>query len=270
MCGCKSQKNFLFFFHFSLRFLRLFYALSFSSASHSHFWKSCLCFVFLFLHAFLMISASVLRSLTSCALSPAALTVFTEPCMSFFSFVLFFTLILCRQADVFDGVDSRSDLSSFSLCTCPVLDVILCPSSSFHPDLSSSSVGLFKADVDISLLVFSSFFSLEATALLAAPPRAILAGWRSLIEFFSSFASPVLPLHFFPLSVVCFPFCHSDLWLMYPPVCAVTREATDPHPINTLPASRCPPVPLSQVSPAPTSSSGPSWAPSSSSPSSWL
>lgn len=89
---------------------------------------------------------------------------------------------------------------------------------------------------------------------------------------------------------------------MYPPVCAVAREATDPLPINTLSTSLrsltlslafslslshslslclslfsfsltlslSPPVPLSQVSPAPTSSSGPLWAPSSSLPSSWL
>lgn len=38
-----------------------------------------------------------------CILKPAAF-VFTEPCMSFFLFVIIFTLILCRQADVFDGV----------------------------------------------------------------------------------------------------------------------------------------------------------------------
>lgn len=63
-------------------------------------------------------------------------------------------------------------------------------------------------------------------------------------------------------------FRHSDLWLMYPPVCALAREATDPHPINTLSAPLS--VSLSQVSPAPTSSSGPLWAPFSSSPSSWL
>lgn len=51
---------------------------------------------------------------------------------------------------------------------------------------------------------------------------------------------PWSPFTLFPLNVVCFVFCCSDLWLMYPPVSAVTRETTDPNPINTHSASRSP------------------------------
>lgn len=60
------------------------------------------CFVFAFFVAF-FIYLSFCILVHVCSLKPAAL-VFTEPCMSFFLFVIIFTLILCRQADVFDGV----------------------------------------------------------------------------------------------------------------------------------------------------------------------
>lgn len=58
-------------------------------------------FVFLLIVSFLFVLASCWAHV--CSLKPAAF-VFTEPCMSFFLFVIIFTLILCRQADVFDGV----------------------------------------------------------------------------------------------------------------------------------------------------------------------
>lgn len=57
-------------------------------------------FICFFVDCLLHIS---LFSVHVCSLKPAAF-VFTEPCMSFFLFVIIFTLILCRQADVFDGV----------------------------------------------------------------------------------------------------------------------------------------------------------------------
>lgn len=92
-----------------------------------------LCWLFqnvslLFLHAFLMIF-SFSAGFMSAHSNQLHSLFFTEPCTSFFLFVIFFTLILCRQADVFDGVTWGQIWVPFH-CICPVFDVIFCPSSS--------------------------------------------------------------------------------------------------------------------------------------------
>lgn len=103
--------------------------------SHLISWHTKLLFSLLTAH---WICPLPLRWTHPCSFKSAAF-VFTEPCTSFFSFVIIFTLILCWQAHVFDGVTWGQILVPLH-CVCHVFDVI---SWSFSPPLTLVSAHHF-------------------------------------------------------------------------------------------------------------------------------
>lgn len=142
--------------------------------------------------------------------------VFTEPCMSFFLFVIIFTLILCKQADVFDGVIWGQIWVPFH-CNCPVFDVIF---------WSSSSLTLTPAH--LTLMSFEKAFFLKCF-----PEWGPTAPLSSLQFGCSQFHPPLFSFYTFQLNVLWFVFRCGVLWFVYPLMSNMIRETRDTHPPNT-------------------------------------
>lgn len=126
-----------------------------------------------------------------CSLKPAAF-VFTEPCMSSFLFFIIFTLILCRQADVFDGVTWGQIWVPFH-CICPVFDVISWSSSSLTS--TSASPGSANSEhywVKKKQAVCNVILNGNQLHMLSSPQSSAM-GWQ---QFVLSSVPLVLLLHF--------------------------------------------------------------------------